>query len=117
MRSWCVNQARALARAWLTHELHLRGRWGAFDLYHEPNNIPQPTDLPTIVTIADLSVLLYPEWHPADRVADYEAHFHKGLAQGRHFLAISEFTRQEVIHKLGLRPIRSRALTWAYAPV
>ena len=104
LRAWCVNQARALARAWLTHELHLRGRSGAFDLYHEPNNIPQPTDLPTIVTIADLSVLLYPEWHPADRVADYEAHFHKGLAQGRHFLAISEFTRQEVIHKLGLRP-------------
>ena len=78
--------------------------WGAFDLYHEPNNIPLPTDLPTIMTIDDLSVLLHPEWHPADRVADYDAHFHQGLAQGRHFLAISEFTRQELIHTLGLRP-------------
>jgi glycosyltransferase involved in cell wall biosynthesis len=103
-RAWCVGRARALARKWLASELHFRGRRGGFDLYHEPNNIPLPTDLPTVVTIPDVSVLLYPEWHPADRVAEYAAHFHKGLAQGRHFLAISEFTRQELIHKLGLRP-------------
>jgi glycosyltransferase involved in cell wall biosynthesis len=103
-RAWCIGRARALARKWLVSELHSRGRRGAFDLYHEPNAIPLPTDLPTVVTIPDLSVLLYPEWHPADRVAEYEAHFHKGLAQGRHFLAISEFTRQELIHKLGMRP-------------
>jgi glycosyltransferase involved in cell wall biosynthesis len=103
-RAWCLGRARALARKWLVSELQSRGRRGAFDLYHEPNAIPLPTDLPTVVTIPDLSVLLYPEWHPADRVAEYESHFHKGLAQGRHFLAISEFTRQELIHKLGLRP-------------
>jgi glycosyltransferase involved in cell wall biosynthesis len=103
-KAWCVGQTRSLVRTWLTAELHFRGRRGGFDLYHEPNNIPLPTDLPTIVTIPDVSVLLYPEWHPADRVAEYAAHFHKGLAQGRHFLAISEFTRQELIHKLGLHP-------------
>ncbi len=103
-RAWCVGRARALARKWLASELHFRGRGGAFDLYHEPNAIPLPTDLPTIVTIPDLSVLLYPQWHPADRVAEYDAHFHQGLAQSCHYLAISEFIRQELIHKLGLRP-------------
>jgi glycosyltransferase involved in cell wall biosynthesis len=103
-RAWCIGQARALARKWLASELQSRGRRGGFDLYHEPNNIALPTDLPTIVTVHDLSVLLHPQWHPSYRVADYESHFHKSLAHCRHFLAVSEFTRQELIHKVGLRP-------------
>jgi alpha-1,3-rhamnosyl/mannosyltransferase len=75
-----------------------------YDLYHEPNFIPLPTDLPTVVTLHDLSVLLHPEWHPADRVAYYEKHFHRGLARCAHVIAVSEFTRQEVIRHLGVRP-------------
>ena len=103
-RAWCVGRARALARKWLASELQSRGRRGGFDLYHEPNNIALPTDLPTVVTVHDLSVLLHPQWHPSYRVADYESHFHKSLAHCRHFLAVSEFTRQELIQKIGLRP-------------
>jgi glycosyltransferase involved in cell wall biosynthesis len=102
-RAWCIRRARALAEKWLPTKRTF-GRRGAFDLYHEPNAIPLPTDLPTVVTIHDLSVLLYPEWHPAARVAEWEAHFHRGLAQGCHFLANSESTRHELIHKMGLRP-------------
>jgi alpha-1,3-rhamnosyl/mannosyltransferase len=76
------------------------------DLYHEPNYIPLPSDLPTIATLHDLSVLLYPEWHPADRVAHFERHFRTGLERCEHFLTDSEFTRQEVIQALGLAPER-----------
>lgn len=75
-----------------------------YDLYHEPNYIPLPSDLPTVVTVCDLSVLLHPEWHPADRVAYFERHFHRGLSQCRHVLAISDFARQEIIRTLNLRP-------------
>ncbi|HVS38816.1 MAG TPA: glycosyltransferase family 1 protein, partial [Gemmataceae bacterium] len=103
-RAWCVRQARSLGRGVLT--LHLRFRGAGCDLYHEPNNIPLATDLPTVATVHDLSVLLHPEWHPADRVAEYEARFREGLGRCRHFLAISEFARQELIRKLGLRPDR-----------
>src|SRR5262245_34832984 len=46
-----------------------------YDLYHEPNYIPLECDLPTIITMCDLSVLLHPEWHPADRVALFEQNF------------------------------------------
>src|SRR5262245_29772437 len=77
-----------------------------FDLYHEPNFIPLPSDAPTVVTICDLSVVLHPEWHPADRVAYFERHFHKGLDRCAHFLAISEWGRQEIIGTLGIRPER-----------
>src|SRR5262245_2726899 len=31
-----------------------------FDVYHEPNFIPWTTDLPTVVTLHDLSVIRYP---------------------------------------------------------
>ncbi len=103
-RAWCVGQARLLGRTVLA--LHLRLRGAGCDLYHEPNNIPLPSDLPTVVTVHDLSALLHPEWHPAHRAAEYAAHFHKGVAQACHFLAVSEFTRQELIHTLGLHPDR-----------
>ena len=61
------------------------------DLYHEPNHIPLPCELPTVVTIHDLSVLLHPEWHPADRITYYERHFSAGLQQCVHFFTVSEY--------------------------
>jgi glycosyltransferase involved in cell wall biosynthesis len=71
-------------------------RGGRYDLYHEPNFIPVPCDLPTVATVHDLSVLLHPEWHPADRVAYFEKHFHQGLGQCVHYFAISESARIEI---------------------
>src|SRR5258708_410679 len=42
----CVAGVQALRQAWLAAELRFRGRWGAFDLYHEPNHLALPCDLP-----------------------------------------------------------------------
>src|SRR5262245_40639781 len=53
VRSW----GRRLRR-W-HHRAHFTS--GFYDLYHEPNHIPIPTDLPTVVTICDLSSILHPE--------------------------------------------------------
>jgi alpha-1,3-rhamnosyl/mannosyltransferase len=76
------------------------------DLYHEPNFIPLPTDLPTVVTVHDLSPLLHPEWHPADRVALYERRFAEGLRQCAHIIADSECIRQEILNTFHLPPER-----------
>jgi hypothetical protein len=76
------------------------------DLYHEPNFIPLPTDLPTVATIHDLSALLQPEWHPAQRVAHFERNFRTGLKRCEHFLTDSDYTRHEVIQMLHLPPER-----------
>ncbi len=113
-----VKESPVRKHGW--HELAVRalrssGQWllarsfqaacrGRYDLYHEPNYIPLPSDLPTVATVHDLSVLLHPEWHPADRVAHFESRFRRGLKQCRHFLAISESARQEIIRTLHLRP-------------
>jgi alpha-1,3-rhamnosyl/mannosyltransferase len=79
-------------------------RWKGYDLYHEPNFIPLPCDCPTVATLHDLSPLLHPEWHPVERVAQFENDFRRGLAQCIHFFTVSDFMRREVIHTLGLPP-------------
>jgi alpha-1,3-rhamnosyl/mannosyltransferase len=77
-----------------------------FDLYHEPNFLPLPCDLTTVATLHDLSVLLYPEWHPAERVAAYERDFRDGLTRTAHVITVSDHARQEMIRVLGLPPGR-----------
>lgn len=77
-----------------------------YDLYHEPNFIPEPSDCQTLATLHDLSALLHPEWHPAERNAWYHEHFERALRQCRHFIAVSEFTRRQVIQVLGVSPER-----------
>jgi alpha-1,3-rhamnosyl/mannosyltransferase len=74
----------------------------SFDVYHEPNFLPLPIDVPTLATFHDLSVLLHPEWHPADRVAHFEHHLPHALEQCVHFITVSEFSRQEVIRTLNV---------------
>jgi alpha-1,3-rhamnosyl/mannosyltransferase len=93
---------KGCGQAFLRRRFRRRFHRGTHDLYHEPNFIPLPTDLPTVVTIHDLSVLLHPEWHPADRVANYERYFRRGLARCAHYFTISEYTRQEIIQTLNL---------------
>jgi alpha-1,3-rhamnosyl/mannosyltransferase len=78
----------------------------SYDLYHEPNFIPLPFDGPTVTTVHDLSVLLHPEWHPAQRVAHFDRHFRRGVARCDHLLAISENGRQELMRTLHLPPER-----------
>ncbi len=77
-----------------------------YDLYHEPNFLPLPSAVPTLVTIHDLSVLLHPEWHPAERIAEYEAGFPRAVRRAAHFITVSEFVRQEVIRTLNVPPGR-----------
>ena len=99
----------------LAHALHrgvfrVAARWGRFDLYHEPNFVPVRTHLPTVVTVHDLSVLLHPEWHPADRVRFHERHFRRGLADAAHVVVVSESVRRELIEFLGVAPERVTAV-------
>src|SRR5262249_2061309 len=75
-------------------------------LYHEPNHVPIRTHVPTVTTIHDLSVLAHPAWHPVDRVRWYERDFRAGVRQTRQFIAVSSFTRGEMVERLGIAPER-----------
>jgi alpha-1,3-rhamnosyl/mannosyltransferase len=101
-----VDSLRRCGRRLLERHFRALCTRRSYDLYHEPNFVPLPCDLPTVVTVPDLSVLLHPEWHPADRVAHFERRFRRGLGQCAHVLAISEFCRQEIIQTFNLSPRR-----------
>ncbi|MCC6420557.1 MAG: glycosyltransferase family 4 protein [Gemmataceae bacterium] len=96
---WCGRSANA----WNFRRFVRRHR---IDLYHEPNYVPFPSDLPTVITVHDLSALLHPEWHPSERVAHHHRHFPAAAARCRHFITVSDFTRREVIEYLGVPPER-----------
>jgi alpha-1,3-rhamnosyl/mannosyltransferase len=104
LRRAAVAYLRQAGRALVARHFRLVCSRRGYDLYHEPNFIPLPGDCPTVTTLHDLSVLLHPEWHPADRVLHFERHFERELRRCVHVLAVSEFTRQEVIRTLHLAP-------------
>src|SRR5262249_46074265 len=100
-RSWSLIRtglkatAKRTVRSALGSLFSATCRRGRFDLYHEPNFIPFESDVPTIITIHDLSVLLHPEWHPADRVRLYERHFESGLTRAAHLITPTHFLRRQ----------------------
>jgi glycosyltransferase involved in cell wall biosynthesis len=92
---------RTFRRASLRHD---------FDLYHEPNFIPWPCDIPAVVSVHDLSTILYPEWHPAERMALHRRQFERGLAHCRHIITGSKCVRAEIIRHLGFPGDRVSAI-------
>jgi glycosyltransferase involved in cell wall biosynthesis len=94
------------ARLGYASHFHAVARLGRFDLYHEPNLVPFRVPLPTVVTVHDLSVILFPNWHPAERVKRYEQAFARGVAAAAHILVDSDAVRGEAIRVLGLAPDR-----------
>jgi glycosyltransferase involved in cell wall biosynthesis len=103
---WLRSAALSAARHGYAAHFNAVARLGRFDLYHEPNLVPFAVGLPTVVTVHDLSVVLHPEWHPADRVRRHERAFHKGIERAAHVVVVSETVRAEAIRHLGLEPGR-----------
>jgi alpha-1,3-rhamnosyl/mannosyltransferase len=91
-------------------------RRGRYDVYHEPNFVPFPSDLPTFVTVHDLSVILHPEWHPVERVRHHERHFRRSLATARHVFTDTHAVRGELIKHLGVAPSRVTAVHLGVGP-
>ena len=71
-------------------------------VYHEPNMIVRPIALPTVSTINDLSWHHEPSWHPAERLRWIERNLPTTLKRARRFVAISQFTKDEVVRELGV---------------
>ena len=97
-----VSWLKPVGRSLLRWHFAAVARLGRFDVYHEPNYIPAPCSVPTVSTIHDLSVLLHPEWHPADRVAWFGRNFRRMQRQCVHYLTVSDAARQEIIAHLGV---------------
>jgi alpha-1,3-rhamnosyl/mannosyltransferase len=110
LKSGLKGTAKRTARAALGSLFRAACRSNGFDLYHEPNFIPFDCDVPTVITVHDLSVLLHPEWHPADRVRLYERHFQNGLSRAAHVITDTHFLRDQVHEHLGVARERVTAV-------
>lgn len=73
-------------------------------LYHEPNFILKPFAGPCVTTVHDLSHLVHPEFHPRERVRFLERHLPETLARASRILTVSNFSRAELINRLGVEP-------------
>ncbi len=78
----------------------------AFDLYHETNFIPMGFDGPCVVTIHDLSFILYPGTLPRERLRYIERYFHLRVASARRIITVSAATKREIVRLLGIAPER-----------
>jgi alpha-1,3-rhamnosyl/mannosyltransferase len=101
---------RALVEQEARHAFHPR----KIDLYHEPNFFPLRTRLPTVVTVHDLSAVLHPKWHPAERGAQFAKEFLPRVRDFTHILTDSDHARDEIIRYLNVSPDR---VTRAYPGV
>lgn len=75
-----------------------------FDLYWEPNFIPELSinARRRIVTVHDFSFYLYPQWHPKERVAFFSKNFFERIRKADHLITVSEFVKEEAREILGV---------------
>ncbi len=101
---WSGQGGRGLAGRWQRRWRGLRGRLTARNaIVHGPNYFLPRWASGGVITVHDLSVLLYPETHPAARVRDFELRFRDSLNRAQCVITDSETVRREVIDVLGVR--------------
>lgn len=66
-------------------------------VFHGPNYFVPKTHLPSVVTIHDLSIYRYPQWHPKARIARMQMAIPEAIERASLILAISESTRRDII--------------------
>ncbi|MBY4676796.1 glycosyltransferase family 4 protein [Marinobacterium arenosum] len=65
-------------------------------LYWEPNYLLLPVSNPAITTVHDLSHMVYPQFHPAERVKLLDQQLGNSLRQAKRVVAVSEYTRLQI---------------------
>ena len=80
------------------------GHKNFFDLYFEPNFIPLPgiKAKQVIVTVHDFSLCKYPQWHPKDRVKDFEKNFWPNIKRADLIVTVSQYIKKEALNFLSL---------------
>ncbi|CAN5523293.1 glycosyltransferase family 1 protein [soil metagenome] len=86
------------------------------ELYHEPNFLPFDVDVPTVITVHDLSVLLYPQWHPADRVRQHQQKLKVAIRQAAHVITDTEQVKHEIVEQLGIKATNITAVHLGVGP-
>lgn len=73
-------------------------------IYHETNFIPASYAGKLVISAHDLSYIRYPEYHPKERVNYLNRELPKALQRADKIIAVSEFSRQELLACFNLDP-------------
>lgn len=95
-----------LSRAWRQHSFKKGCEQHQIDLYHEPNFLTYKHDIPTVVTVHDLSWIRYPHTHKAEHIAEMNHYFPDSLMRADMVITVSDFVKQEVQDVFGIHPSR-----------
>ncbi len=92
---------------WRTFGLTCRIEEDGIDIYHGlsnelPLNIKKAAGTKTVVTIHDLLFLRFPQGYKAIDRAIYNYKFKKACHTADHIIAVSEFTKREIIERYGI---------------
>jgi alpha-1,3-rhamnosyl/mannosyltransferase len=87
-----------------------------YGLYHEPDAISFPISSKKIVTVHDLTVLKFPEWHPQHRVARYQSELLESLKSASCVMVNSLCTKKDLIELTGLNENKIKLIYHAPLP-
>ena len=81
---------------------------GPVDVYHAPNYIftQRAERARRVVTIHDMTVMLFPEWHPRERLREMLPGLARAMELADHVLADSVATKQDIVKCLPVAPER-----------
>ncbi len=91
------GQGKGRLHSVLQQYLSLTTGFGGYELYHEPDAIPFPSKIPTVATVHDLSVTLFPEWHPPHRVERFKRELPRVIEETKGFFADSYATKKDMV--------------------
>lgn len=85
-------------------------------IFYEPDLLALPMGKKRVATICDLSVLMFPQWHPAHRVAAYRQYFDEAVKTTDYFLSISNCSKEDFLKFAKVDPSRVRVAPLAPRP-
>jgi glycosyltransferase involved in cell wall biosynthesis len=86
------------------------------DIFHATNYVSASYEIPMVVTIHDLSFLRYPGTHPPERLKWLEKGLPRTLNEARLIIAVSQFTKDELISLLAIPENRVRVVYLGVTP-
>ncbi len=99
-----------LSRAWRQRSFSKGCQTHQIQVYHEPNFLTYKHDVPTVLTVHDLSWIRFPHTHAKAHVAEMNHYFPDSLMHADKIVTVSEFVKQEVQDVFGISPDRIVAI-------
>lgn len=94
-RAW--PSSRDWADRWRRRRLARQTKRARWSLFHETNYVSPACELPLVTTVHDMGYLRHPEFVPRDRLGWLRRRMGTALARSRVILAVSHFTRRELL--------------------